>query len=140
MSEVKRISFKDNERVFKDWRYLGRKFLVQVVRSTTPPVIERTLGYVEQRWMLYVYIYPEHPLFDRLVQDKSVANVLDLHQGCNYIKVHWDNEGKNITSIQLGCDFNHSHDCLENAKDKESDREVFLHAESLYNRLFGDFK
>lgn len=60
--------------------------------------------------MVYAYIYPGHPRFDRILSentwDEEGVDGLPLHRGCIYNKWHLNAEGV-ITSKQIGADYNH---------------------------------
>jgi len=67
------------------------------------------------RWALYVYIYPNHTMFQEFdgnthIYQKACEN-MPLHGGCSYVRYHLDEKDKTKpSSVQVGCDYNHLHD------------------------------
>lgn len=96
-----------------EWKREGKHFCVTVSRHRVPWKVDVSEG--ENRWCVYVYIYPTHPSFAAFSTD--VADVrsywdqptLPMHGGCTFFKVHRDDEG-GVRSIQYGCDYSHYQD------------------------------
>ena len=91
------------------------------------------------RWCVYVYIYPKHPLFKTIIEGEMFQDALidfPLHCGCSFIKSHRSN--KAITSHQIGCDYNHCDDERYTMySSKEDASGVFYDAEQLIKFMKG---
>ncbi len=92
----------------EEWGSRHDKFTVEVSRHVAQAHEE--LGMGPNRWCIYVYIYPEHPLFGSIdlgggMWQNLLAN-LPLHGGCSFFKVHQQFKGE-VTSVQIGCDYSH---------------------------------
>lgn len=67
------------------------------------------------RWCVYAYLYPSHPLFASLSVEYTVSTLPEfvksfpLHCGPSFFSTHIDNTGK-VTCFQIGCDYNHLYD------------------------------
>lgn len=114
------------------WKKYGEGFCVEVSRHS----VERSmLGQGLHRWCVYVYIYPTHPLFAKIDRSlgmyQDTVRELPLHNGPSFFQCHADNDG-NITSIQVGADYNHLYDDYFTHYETANDAmEVFLDAEDL---------
>ena len=90
------------------WISRHDKFAVEVSRHIGQAHEELGLG--PNRWCVYAYVYPEHPLFESIDLNggmwQSALVDLPLHGGCSFFKVHQEFGGK-VTSAQIGCDYNH---------------------------------
>jgi hypothetical protein len=89
-------------------------------------------------WNVYCYIYPKHPLFDKLDKEDIFGCPIDnFHGGCTYSRWARKPDGE-ITCKQYGCDYNHYQDehftFIENP---EYATTVFADAEALFNELEG---
>jgi hypothetical protein len=123
------------------WKVDGDTFLIEVVRWSSP---EYSQDYTEilgqkQHWNVYAYIYPEHPLFDKL--DKTHSNWynqpihhLNFHCGCTFMQWYVNEKGE-FTSAKLGSDYGHYRDNFEHISTKEDAWQVFGDAKTLYNQL-----
>lgn len=86
------------------------------------------------RWCIYAYIYPKHPHFaafkgSDLWQDATAR--MPLHSGCTYLRYHLK-EGGEVTSVQVGADYNHLHDShYTHMATKEDAYSVFADAQRL---------
>ena len=123
------------------WKSYGKDFLIEVVRWSSPEYNGSYTEIVGQKnhWNVYAYIYPEHPLFDKL--DKSHENWfnqpihhLHFHRGCSFMQWYADNAGE-FTSAKLGSDYDHLGDKFEHISTKEDAWQVFKDAKTLYNQL-----
>lgn len=115
-------------------------------RSTSTFTVEiqhHNIGYEDSvdrgnRWAVYAYIYPNHPLFKTFSgwdMFQEAACKLPLHAGPSYIRWHMDKENKPC-SIQVGADYNHSGDDKFSYYDAgDVPREVCKDAEQLYQHL-----
>jgi len=120
-------------------RVSGDDFVIEVVRFASKPYF-RNEG--ENKWCVYVYVYPQHPLFKKInptvgdtisIYDERLPN-MPLHGGCTYTKIHLTDDGKEITSIQIGADYSHYGDELYSimATKDEAWRIFNYDAEELY--------
>jgi hypothetical protein len=115
---------------FDEWRKKGNGFLVSVLYTKSD--VE------ENRWFVYAYIYPNHPLFEKLTEEVILSpetRVFNFHGGCTFAQ--WHRTANNvIASKKYGCDYNHYGDdeylCMETP---EAAREIFEDAEALYDKL-----
>lgn len=92
------------------WTRKGKHFAVEITRHSV--ALEPIGDEGTQRWCVYGYIYPQHPLFAKFEGD-SIHQVatqdLPLHCGCTYLRWHRDHDGS-VCSVQVGADYNHLHD------------------------------
>jgi len=122
-----------------EWRRLGTDFLVSVSRHN---------GYVAKgddrginRWAVYAYIYPNHPLFKTFTGDdmfQDAAQKLPLHGGCmgGVSFLEWHHKDGKPCSVQVGGDYDHLHDrCFTHYATAEEAGEVFQDADRLFNYL-----
>ena len=64
------------------------------------------------RWAVYVFVYPKHPLFARFIgRDlwQEATSGLPGHSYCSFLKCHTDDDGKPC-SWQAGWDYGHDTD------------------------------
>lgn len=61
-------------------------------------------------WNIYAFIYPGHPLFSEIDLTDAWPDNIPMHGGCTYFKIHRDNGGKEILSLEIGCDYGHYQD------------------------------
>lgn len=123
------------------WKSRGKNFLVEVVRWQSP---EYDIDYSEvisykNHWNVYAYIYPKHPLFDKLDKThtqwfRQPLDSLHFHRGCSYMQWYIDETGK-YTAVQLGGDYGHSGDEYEHIATKDEAWWMFDDAKMLYNQL-----
>lgn len=89
------------------WTYRAstRTHVIEVVRWTD--------HHHRNRWNVYVYVYPAHPLFSRIDQagyaKQAATAAMPLHGGPTSLRVHRRADG-DVTSIEVGCDYSHLHD------------------------------
>jgi hypothetical protein len=122
------------------WRKGGKHFLVTIEHFTEEP---SQFDYGDDdgrhRWCVYAYIYPKHPHFGQFSGDsifQEAASVLPLHAGPSYLRYHYDDNGKEVTSVQVGADYNHLHDNrFTHYATSDDAKEVFNDAERLFERL-----
>jgi len=129
------------------WKRMGKNFLVKIDRhnveipSDLPMCFDSEGG---NRWCVYAYIYPKHPLFSKIEPDggmfqDSTSN-LPLHCGASYFEPHYylNHESKKVelTSFQIGADYNHLHDThYTRMETREEAYQVFADAEELFDYL-----
>ncbi len=107
------------------WRKEGRDCLVEVSRCK-----QFGQGNV---WSVYIYIYPKHPAFSLIKPHSDVGEVdmFNCHSYVSYFKTHTDRDG-NVTSHQIGWDYNHDGDWMYRDYESEVDAaSVFIDAEQL---------
>jgi hypothetical protein len=125
------------------WTKREKNFLVQISRHSNKQyaLINGEFKYTdidENKWCLYAFIYPHHPLFEKFDgRDfwQEACGFFEWHGGCSYLEYLRDSEGK-IVSVQVGCDYNHYQDdhYLEMAT-KDEARSVFMDADRLVESL-----
>lgn len=126
-----------------EWTKRGANFLVKVSRHADAGFdvvngeVVRT-GRVENKWCVYAFIFPKHPHFPKfegpsLWQD--AASFFDWHGGCSYLEYHRVS-AEVISSVQVGCDYNHLHDdhYLDMATQEDA-ASVFRDADELFETL-----
>ena len=117
-----------------EWHQRGKDFLVVVKHYTVEPhPIEGV-----NRWNVYAYIYPKHPHFGKFegtAMYQDAASAMPFHAGPSFLRVHRADDG-NITSVQVGSDYNHIHDDeFGHMENMEQAWTVFQDAEELFNWL-----
>lgn len=94
-----------------EWTIRRTGFCVVVSRHEVEPDSVTQRG--PNRWAIYVYVYPSHPMFPKLGDKSGIfgdpQNEIPFHCGCSYYKAHRGDEG-DITSYQIGCDYDHLYD------------------------------
>lgn len=129
----------------KEWWHPGTHFLVVVKHYIDNPSewAIANLGVNEgpNRWNVYAYIYPGHPLFKKFfVRSRGswpdiCYQIPYLHGGVSYFHKHL-NEKRKVSSYQVGSDYHHLHDNYFTYLEKpEEAEEVFQDAERLYDWL-----
>jgi len=103
----------------KEWSRKGGTFNVQVVNhfkdvsATMATYAEHGLSQDDggQRWNVYAFIFPVHPLFalfdpksDSFYQD--VIAEMPFHSGASYLRRHFNDKGE-VVCYQVGSDYNH---------------------------------
>ncbi len=135
-------SFKEQLAHKDEWRMVGPKndFAVVVSRhwkATLHPAIRETVEYVNQ-WCVYAYIYPAHRLFNEASKAEGwLPAVMDLpfHGDITLKRLHFD-EKKQISSVQLGADYNRCGDeRFQRYVTKYEAHEVFRDAYNLFVEL-----
>ena len=94
------------------------------------------------RWGVYAYVYPEHPLFTRFalrpiasrpdiysIREKCLVDA-PLHCGCTLFRPHHKADGT-VTSVQFGADYSHIDDdrfshCSEFGGEVERDADALF--------------
>ena len=125
----------DEWRKVELWRKLGTSFCIEVSRHA----VEADKFEGEHRWCVYAYIYPAHPNFGGFDEAngicQSAASELPLHGGPSFLKMHRNKNGE-VTSIQVGCDYNHVGDVeFSYCETKEDAASVFRDADVLFKWL-----
>ena len=123
------------------WRKRDLNCLVEIQHSLLA-YVDQTRDRGPHRWYIYVYIYPKHPLFSLFVGDslfqEAVVN-MPLHGGCSYLRWHFDNNGE-ISSIQVGCDYDHCGDESRTYEDVVDHLKYYQHdAQTLLDWLANQF-
>ena len=125
----------ENYKKIDVWKREGKDFLIEVKHSTTTPYLDFE---GRNKWFIYAYLYPKHNKFGEFVSEEiyqDATEYMPLHGGCTYCKKHIDSF-VNITSIQVGCDYQHYGD--ENysfMSDEEEAQSVFYDANKLFEYL-----
>lgn len=91
-----------------------------------------SMGYGPNKWNLYVYIRPSHPLFALIKADCEEWNdpniqAMNLHGGCTYCEM--DNQ-----TLKVGCDYCHLNDQRFTYADEPTD-ELLADAENLWKHM-----
>ena len=122
------------------WVLRGEGFLVEVLNyQETPSGIEPYTG--PNRWNVYAYIYPCHPLSIKL-RGNYLHHLLalPLQRVPSDIRYHHDERGE-LLSIQIGSDYGYvGDDRFSHAHTPEDAWEVFRDAEELYDALENSFR
>ena len=91
----------------------------------------------ENHWNVYAYIYPKHPLFNKIVSD-SLFNYgvdLPLHWGSSYHSWIYNANGE-VLYKKIGSDYQHLHDeHFGKCKTKEDAWEIFEDSAELIEML-----
>lgn len=121
-----------------EWRTRGENFLVIVSRHEVE--LSKHMPELDiNRWCVYAYIYPAHPLFSTFKVDggmfQEATSEMPLHKGPTLFEVHRGPDGA-VGSVQVGADYNHIYDDhYTYYLTKEQARSVFNDAEELCNWL-----
>lgn len=111
------------------WILRHKNFAVEVSRHIAQAHEE--LGFGPNRWCVYVYVHPDHPLFESIdlnsgMWQDALAN-FPLHGGCSFFEVHQK-------CVQIGCDYNHyGDDRYSHMATKAEASSVFRDAEELFD-------
>lgn len=120
------------------WTLRGTNFLLEVRRHTVPPVPEWNFDNLDSnRWTVYAYIYPKHPMFSAFTDENllsDAANSLPLHGGASFCRLHWNHKAEQM-SVQVGCDYSHYGDDAFSHLEAEDASVILADAETLYNFL-----
>ena len=118
-----------------EWRRRGKDFLVSISRHNGYASMDEGRGL--NRWAVYAYIYPKHPLFKTFVGDdmfQDAAQKLPLHGGVSFLE--WHHKDGVPCSVQVGADYDHLHDQnFTHYATAEEAQEVFIDANHLFNYL-----
>lgn len=118
------------------WRRRGENFLIEVTHYT----VEVSSAFGEHddgnRWNVHAYVYPGHALFPSLNESKDIYGYeMPLHGGPSLFEKHYNRAGE-ITSVQIGADYNHLGDeSYSYYKTKDGAAIVFFDAETLFTWL-----
>ena len=116
----------------EEWTIKAAKCLVKVSRHEEP-LLHSMPELGESRWCVYAYVYPEHSMFDKAVNNEM--RDLPLHGGQSLFKTHYNASGE-ITSVQIGADYNYLHDAhFTHAHTADDAASVFADAEVLLKFL-----
>lgn len=120
----------------EEWTRRGTDCLVVVSRHEEA-VSEYDRDRGPHRWCVYAYVYPKHPLFERIATRTIFDSALDglpLHAGCSYNRWH-ESDGA-VTSKQIGADYSHLYDeHFTHMRTKEQAVTVFGDADALFDAL-----
>ncbi|QDP50268.1 MAG: hypothetical protein Tp178MES00d2C33159851_58 [Prokaryotic dsDNA virus sp.] len=112
-----------------EWKKEGKHFLVSVTKH---------VGYEgENKWCVYLYVYPKHPAFVQFNRDATMWDQphFDCHSYTSYFNAHVNFKTGEVCSYQLGWDYNHDGDSyyssIENVEDAGS---IFHDAEHLFQQ------
>lgn len=113
----------------EEWKREGKDFCVVVSRHTARSTDEND----NNRWCVYLYVYPRHPSFDLFnpLSDMWSQPHFTCHSYVSFFKVHRDERG-DVGSFQLGWDYNHDGDNFGWCSTADDASSVFWDA----NRLF----
>ena len=113
------------DHILNTWRYISTLFVVDVVHW-------HETSNTAHRWNVYAYIYPGHPLFERIEsEDFCAAEFLPLHGGVSYHEWFYDFTGAVIYK-KIGSDYHHAYDSRFAGYSTEDEAwEVFKDAEEL---------
>ena len=122
--------------VSRVWWYRGEQFLLEVKRVDTDKELVIRFGQPKYKWLIYIYLFPKHPMFSIFDKATSLSNCyadnipeLEMHGGITYFsKINTDG----ALSIKIGCDYCHY---MDDAFDTKDSPEVFKDAEELFNKL-----
>jgi hypothetical protein len=120
-----------------EWRKSGTNFTIKVSRHLEDPSIINDDG--GNCWCIYVYFYPKHPRFKEFDDSgrlwQEAANI-GFHGGCSFLQNHVDAISGEVTSIQIGCDYNYLYDVeYTHYKTKEDASGIFYDAQDLFDKL-----
>jgi len=110
------------ERHSETWQEKGENFTVEIKHWKCPSFDIRTdEKFIADRWNVYAYIFPKHPVFDEISTDHLFLDhhITDMfHWGLSYHQWNYDKDGK-VYSKKLGSDYDHLHDNYERVSDIE---------------------
>jgi len=103
----------------QEWKHKGNNFLVEVARWTDTSdraaknlLLEELKDIIpDNHWNVYAYIFPKHPLFEKIINDNLYNYGLDLplHWGASYHSWDYDSKGK-VVFKKIGSDYQHLND------------------------------
>jgi hypothetical protein len=111
-----------------EWKKEGKGFLVSVTKHKRCD---------DNLWCIYLYIYPDHPTFDKFNKDGTMWDQphFDCHSYVSYFQPHVRHKTGDIASYQLGWDYNHDGDSYYTSiEDVEDAGSVFYDAEHLFKQ------
>lgn len=112
-----------------EWKKEGTNFLVSVTKH---------IGYDgENKWCVYLYVYPKHPAFARFNRDGTMWDQphFDCHSYVSYFNAHIAFKTGEVCSYQLGWDYNHDGDSYYNSIDSVDEAgSIFFDAEKLFEQ------
>ncbi|MFA7115458.1 MAG: hypothetical protein WC214_08380 [Candidatus Omnitrophota bacterium] len=112
------------DHILTTWRYRSTLFAVDVVHW-------QEAHSTAHRWNVYVYIYPDHPMFDKIEKEHTRLVSLPLHGGASYHEWFYDSTGAVIYK-KIGSDYQHAYDSRFAGYSTEDEAwEVFRDAEEL---------
>lgn len=105
------------------WQQKGENFTVEIKHWKSPGIdIDTHEKTIDDRWNVYAYIFPKHPIFDEIKNDDLFLQheIEELfHWGLSYHKWNYDADGA-VYSKTLGSDYQHLHDSYEKTSDIEN--------------------
>ena len=112
------------DHILTTWRYRSTLFAVDVVHW-------QETHSTAHHWNVYVYIYPDHPMFDKIEEERIRLVSLPLHGGVSYHEWFYNSTGAAICK-KIGSDYQHAHDSRFTGYSTEDEAwEVFKDAEVL---------
>lgn len=119
-----------------EWRKFGKDFLVTVTRHSVEVSPEFDHGDGPNRWAVYAYVYPRHPYFEKFDRagqmSQEACSSMPLHAYPSFFHVHVDAKTAEITSFQVGADYQHLHDDFTHSATEEEAWSIFHDANHLY--------
>lgn len=113
------------------WHKRGEGFSVEVSLH----YVDAQYGQGENRWCVYVYVFPKHPYFSKFKGTdifQEATESMPLHAGCSYLR--YEGDGESISAVKVGCDYNHLHDDhFTHYATKNDAWEVFYDANTLFD-------
>ncbi len=122
----------------QSWKHSGKNFEVEICHWVLNNVELELSDYVqENRWNVYAYIYPKHPLFNEIVRESIFDYGINLPLHCFASCHYWIYDAKGtVVCKKIGSDYSHLHDdCFGKYKNKEEAWRVFKDADVLTAHL-----
>jgi len=116
----------------RSWRKDGKGFCVEVICSEN-----KHDDYAPYTWCVYAYIYPKHPLFERIEPHCHAWDTntgLECHSYVSFFRTHVGKDG--VLSHQIGWDYKHDGD--DRYQMDSEGFSVFCDAENLVKQLNED--
>lgn len=120
------------------WVRHGKDFAIEILHIPNPTGGSWEFG-EENRWFIYAYIYPKHPLAGKITSNEIFQDSLmslPLHGGCSYVNHNCSIDGK-INSIKIGCDYQHYGDEYYSDISVDDPKVFFVDALRLFDALSG---
>lgn len=122
----------------KEWVHSGNNYNVEVCvwRNPAHDILESLHILGKYRWNIYIYIFKDHALFDKITSDsRAICINLPLHGGCTYHEWKYDKTGNPILK-KIGCDYFHDdYDRFVWTDLREAVPEIFKDADELIKIL-----
>ena len=108
----------------------GKDFCMEIVHWVK--------SYGANAWNIYVYLYSDHPTFDKVDLTAFYPEVEEIswHGGCTFMEVIYNRDGTKKRAIKLGCDYCHYGDeRFEAAINLAEAPEVLADANRIFQKL-----